>query len=539
MFCIPPHLQEEVQRPRYEISQPVNLDSVLRPLQPFGRRPTYTPGSYLPISRDNEMEKNAWDMEKQSYDLTTQSNGTSPRKTRKIPISLRLIIILSFLICQLIFHPFSLPFSAQSRSAQSLDSTLVKHCQSLLTPPEGIYTDRLEYLSSILPNDTVWISEPSPSTEYYTSFSKDKWFLSERPFLISIINSQIVILTPAFEALRASLIVKELPEEVRDKVQWVEWREDQSPYAVLSTYLAKRGVERFVLDDGVREFIGRGLRKKMDEVTGSGLEDKVREVRERKGDWEIGLLRCSNQFTLHAIRKTRERMYIGITESQTSKILEEEMGKTGLIGGEGLVLFGENAALPHGSGTDRQLTKKDLVLIDAGGKWGGYVSDITRTFALSSSTISNSHTELWETVRRSQRAPYEMLLKSNASLTFGDLDKSARQVVTEWKCQDSDVDEDEAEVDFSIFTHRLGHGIGLEGHESPYVIQGPQGKRQIQEGNVFSLEPGIYLPSNHEEVNGFKGIGVRLEDCFVLRKGEDGKWGGEWLSGPVEGWGDV
>ncbi|WWC93363.1 hypothetical protein V866_000197 [Kwoniella sp. B9012] len=539
MFCIPPHLQEEVQRPRYETSQPVNLDSTLRPLQSSASRPTYTARSYLPISRDNEMEKNAWDVEKQSYDLTTESNGISSRRARKIPILLRPIIILSFLICQLIFHPFSLPFSAHSGSVQSLDPTLIKHCQSLLNPPQGIYTDRLEYLSSMLPNDTVWISEPSPSTEYYTSFSKDKWFLSERPFLISIINSQIIILTPSFEALRASLIVQNLPEEVRGKVEWVEWREDQSPYAVLSTYFEDRGVERFVLDDGVREFIGRGLREKMDEVTGSELEYKVREVRERKGDWEIGLLRCSNQFTLHAIRKTRERLYIGITESQTSKILEEEMGKTGLIGGEGLVLFGENAALPHGSGTDRQLTKKDLVLIDAGGKWGGYVSDITRTFALPSSTIPESHIELWETVRKAQRAPYEMLLKSNGSLTFGDLDKSARKVVTEWKSHDSDVDEDEAEVDFSIFTHRLGHGIGLEGHESPYVISGPQGKRMIHEGNVFSLEPGIYLPSNHEEVNGFKSIGVRLEDCFVLRKGEDGKWGGEWLSGPVEGWGDI
>jgi Xaa-Pro aminopeptidase len=86
-------------------------------------------------------------------------------------------------------------------------------------------------------------------------------------------------------------------------------------------------------------------------------------------------------------------MHIGITESKTRKILEEEMAKTGLIDGDGLVLFGgefqsdtfalvlmvsENAALPHGSGTDRVLGVNDLALIDAGGKWGGYVSDITR-----------------------------------------------------------------------------------------------------------------------------------------------------------------
>ena len=88
-------------------------------------------------------------------------------------------------------------------------------------------------------------------------------------------------------------------------------------------------------------------------------------------------------------------MYLGITESQTRSILEREMAATGLIGGSGLILFGgefpllppyqqklmkneENAALPHGSGTDRSLSKEDMILIDAGGKWGGYVADITR-----------------------------------------------------------------------------------------------------------------------------------------------------------------
>ena len=97
--------------------------------------------------------------------------------------------------------------------------------------------------------------------------------------------------------------------------------------------------------------------------------------------------------TLYAIRKTREKMHFGITEAKTRSILEEEMAKIGLIAGDGLVLFGgksvsgaikcraekvENAATPHGEGSSRKLGREDMILIDAGGKWGGYTADVTR-----------------------------------------------------------------------------------------------------------------------------------------------------------------
>jgi Xaa-Pro aminopeptidase len=94
-------------------------------------------------------------------------------------------------------------------------------------------------------------------------------------------------------------------------------------------------------------------------------------------------------------------------------------------------------------------------------------------------------------------------------------------------------------VDFSIFTHRLGHGIGLEGHEAPYLVQGPLGETRAMSGHVFSLEPGIYLPKNKVKRNGITGLGVRLEDCFVVTEDENGRLGGEWLTGPVEKWGDL
>ena len=93
--------------------------------------------------------------------------------------------------------------------------------------------------------------------------------------------------------------------------------------------------------------------------------------------------------------------------------------------------------------------------------------------------------------------------------------------------------------DYSVFSHRLGHGIGLEGHEGPYLVQGPLGEKKAKTGYVFSLEPGIYLPSDGPRRMGVRGVGVRLEDCFVVMEDEHGKLGGEWLSGPVKKWGDT
>ena len=85
-----------------------------------------------------------------------------------------------------------------------------------------------------------------------------------------------------------------------------------------------------------------------------------------------------------------------------------------------------------------------------------------------------------------------------------------------------------------MFTHRLGHGIGLQGHEAPYLVPGAEVK--AAPGHVFSLEPGMYIPNEHGSLHEF---GVRLEDCFVVMESEAGMLGGEWLSGPAKKFGDI
>jgi Xaa-Pro aminopeptidase len=160
---------------------------------------------------------------------------------------------------------------------------------------------------------------------------------------------------------------------------------------------------------------------------------------------------------------------------------------------------------------------------------------MSQTFSLKGSKIPHRHKEVWETVREAQYAAYQALVNSSTP-HFAQLDAAARDLISGFANPTIALNATTG-PDYSVFTTRLGHGIGLDGHESPYVNQGPQGEREIKAGHVFSVEPGIYITSDME-VRGLRGVGVRLEDCFVVTE-KDGRLDGEWLTGPVTKWGDI
>ncbi|KAJ9102514.1 hypothetical protein QFC21_002914 [Naganishia friedmannii] len=367
--------------------------------------------------------------------------------------------------------------------------------------------------------------EPGASSTYYTGISGHDWHISERPFLLlieyrKVANSQesvpiLTVLTPAFEASRAKLL--DLPGIEKDtEVNFVEWKEEEDWAQVLVRHLDRRdgstaqGAAGLHLhfDPAVRTFIPAGIARA---AASAQIEDhvdlsvdvadpRILSVRERKSAEEIAVLKCGNELTLEAIRATRDAMYFGIKESRTADILSRYFEELGMPGGEGLVLFGENAALPHGTGTDRALKEDDFALIDAGGQFRGYTSDITRTFALPGSKISATQDRLWHLVKDAQTAAMQA---GNAGATGKEVDAAARNLIKEKGTR---------KVEREGFTHRLGHGIGIEGHESPYLVG--SNERPIEKGNVFSDEPGIYIPGE---------IGIRLEDCWYVNaegKGE-------------------
>jgi len=180
-------------------------------------------------------------------------------------------------------------------------------------------------------------------------------------------------------------------------------------------------------------------------------------------------------------------MRAGMMESEVARILEEEFGRLGVRGG-GLVQFGPSSAFPHGAPAERRLAKGDPVLIDCGCKVRGYSSDVTRMAAFG--PPSDELRKIYDLVDKAQQAGIGAL---KAGTTGEEADRAARKVIDDGGYG-------------AFFTHRLGHGLGMDGHEPPYLVRG--NAKRLSTGNVVTAEPGIYMPGK---------FGVRIEDDYAVR----------------------
>jgi Xaa-Pro dipeptidase len=176
-------------------------------------------------------------------------------------------------------------------------------------------------------------------------------------------------------------------------------------------------------------------------------------------------------------------------QEDIGKLVEGGFSKMGLRGGA-LVLLGASAALPHGTIKPQKLKDGDVVLIDGGCAVEGYQSDVTRTGAFGKAPEKVTH--VYEIVRKAQDAALDAARGGRLS---GTVDDAARKVITDAGYG----------PDYKFFTHRLGHGIGLDGHEHPYLVRGS--KTVLEPGMTFSDEPGIYIPGE---------FGIRCEDDMVI-----------------------
>jgi Xaa-Pro dipeptidase len=204
-----------------------------------------------------------------------------------------------------------------------------------------------------------------------------------------------------------------------------------------------------------------------------------------KSTEEQAFLREAGRRTSLAIAATHKRLSRGMTESEVANILEQEFLRLG-VHGDGLVQFGPSSALPHGGPGDRRLAAGNVVLIDAGCRVRGYTSDVTRT--VSFGTPSDEVRKVYAVVERAQLAGIEAVKAGTAAET---VDRAARRVI-----------EDAGYGAF--FTHRLGHGLGMDGHEPPYLVRG--NAAPLIPGNTVTIEPGVYLPGK---------FGVRIEDDYA------------------------
>ncbi|KAJ7771707.1 peptidase M24, structural domain-containing protein [Mycena metata] len=351
-----------------------------------------------------------------------------------------------------------------------------KHCDHLSPITSAEFQTRQNSLARALNqlNASAYIAEPGASSLYYGNISTSNWGLSERPLLLVItpqqngeeIGAKVSVLTPTFEASRAKML-----PIVSNDVTFIEWAEEANPYEHALTILSGTPGSVYV-DGATRNFIVDGLRDAHPQADVSSAPYEIRRLRERKSPAEIELLKCANEATVLSIRAVHEKMHVGIRESTASAMMRATLASAGLRDGGCLTLFGENAALPHGSGTDRTLGETRFRL----------------TVALAESEIPEEHLQIWHDVRAAQNAAIDI---AYAGVIAAEVDKAARSSLDNSK----------------YFTHRLGHGIGLEVHEAPYLNGGS--KSVLETGHAFSDEPGIYIEGK---------VGVRLEDCFYINE---------------------
>jgi Xaa-Pro dipeptidase len=295
--------------------------------------------------------------------------------------------------------------------------------------------------------------------------------------LLLLTDGPSILVTPSFEEGNHKR------DAVVDEVK--TWREDGDPVALVAKLLAGRkavGIEGTTVYSTVSALTA-AMTAKLEDAT--SLFDALRMA---KSDEEQAFIRDAGRRTNAAISATHERLRKGMTEREVERILEEEFRRQGAHGG-GLVQFGPDSAFPHGGPAERRLAKGDFVLIDAGCLIRGYSSDITRT--VSFGPPSDEMRKVYATVDKAQLAGVGAL---KAGAIPEDVDRAARKVI-----------EDAGYGEF--FTHRLGHGLGMDGHEHPYLVHG--NRAPLTADNVVTIEPGIYMEGK---------FGVRIEDDYAVTR---------------------
>jgi Xaa-Pro dipeptidase len=329
--------------------------------------------------------------------------------------------------------------------------------------------------------------EAGPSLEYFTGI---RWHRSERTTAAVVpADGGVVAVTPAFEepSVRETLKV---PADLRT------WKEDESPFDLLAGALRDRvtsdaplaveGTTRYFIVDRLAAAKGGPGRNV---VSGDEL---VRACRIVKSPAERALLQTANDVTLAAIRSVHGKLAAGMGRADVMKLLVEATEALGGTHQFSLVLLNEASAYPHGSEKPQTVARGSVVLIDSGCSVQGYQSDISRTWIFGEPTARQR--EVWNTVKRGQELALET---AKLGAPVGDVDRAVRAFY-EGKGWGKD-------YALPGTSHRTGHGIGMEGHEAPYLVRSDT--TPLEAGMCFSDEPGIYIPGE---------FGIRLEDCWIM-----------------------
>jgi Xaa-Pro dipeptidase len=329
------------------------------------------------------------------------------------------------------------------------------------------------------------------SLNYFTGV---RWWNSERPALIVIpAKGEPFGVCPAFEEARLLELLVRVPAMAKTRLY--TWQENENAYERVALGLrdASLATGRVGVEETMPYVYAAGIAQALPQSTVVNARPVTAGCRSRKSAAELALMQLANLVTLQVYEAAWRSGHPGMTTHEFSGLVALAYERVGFPG-EASCETGEFSALPHGSIQPQVIREGAIVMIDDGCTVEGYQSDITRTFVYGKS--SEKMQRCFEVVKRAQAAA---LAAARPGVACEAVDAAARKVI----------DEAGFGPGYTRFLHRVGHGIGMDGHEWPYLVQGNALK--IEPGMTFSNEPGIYLPGE---------FGVRLEDDMHIT--EDG-----------------
>ena len=300
-------------------------------------------------------------------------------------------------------------------------------------------------------------------------------------------DGRLAFVVPAFEAD----IVRGLPAGS----VIVSWHEDEDPYAAAAEAARALGLAggRILLDG--RTWIDAHMRlsQALAGTTLSADTGVIDAVRTCKSAGEIAAIRAACRDTGRIYPAMSDLLKPGVSELEALATAQRHLRSIGISPWGDLIQGGPNAAIPHQRTGRRRFQPGDAVIVDFVAQREGYLGDMTRTFALG--RVSDEVRHAYHVVRDAQRAAIEAI---QPGVPCEAVDAAARAVIDAAGLGD-------------FFTHRTGHGIGLDVHEPPFIVRGNAAK--LAPGMVFTIEPGVYVPGR---------FGIRIEDVIaVTESGHD------------------
>jgi Xaa-Pro aminopeptidase len=306
----------------------------------------------------------------------------------------------------------------------------------------------------------------------------------ERACLLLVSPGGTAFLMPALNA-----------DDVRQNtdIDFFRWSDEIGPHVALCQALNAIGAsapDRVAIDETMRaDFALLVLDALPSDVLRTFTADTLGGLRMRKNEREYGLLKMNAGIADRAIEAAVAALVPGMTENELAAVIRNHFLMEGAAPSFWIVGSGPNGAFPHHTASDRHIVEGDAVVIDIGGIKSAFPSDITRVAVVGKPP--EGFAEIHAIVEKAVEAA---LAAAKPGVLARDVDAAARTVISDAGYG-------------KFFTHRTGHGMGIDGHEPPYITAASE--TVLEEGMVFSIEPGIYLPGR---------FGCRLEEIVILRK---------------------